>query len=152
MKTDHPISVTHDRARVRVLYQGHLIADSASAITLSEVGYKPVHYFPREDVAMEFLSRSDRRTHCPYKGEASYFNILMDGDLAENAVWSYEDPIPAMEQIRGRLAFYPNQVEIYELGDPAHDAAIAEIVEHTDTGAGQSQLEHWPPNVSQPTA
>ena len=68
-------------------------------------------YIPRADVAMEALTRSDHSTHCPYKGDASYFSIAAGGKSAENAVWSYEQPFPAMAQIKDRLAFYRNRVD-----------------------------------------
>ncbi len=96
---------------------------------------------------MEFLSRTSHASHCPYKGDASYYNIVRDGRFAENAVWSYEDPFPAMALIKDCLAFYPNQVEIIEIDEPARADRIRDIVEHTDSGSGSSQLEHWPPNV-----
>jgi uncharacterized protein (DUF427 family) len=118
-------------------------------VALKEAGYKSVFYFPREDVAMAFLTRTDHHTTCPYKGEASYFTIVRDGQIVENAVWSYEDPYPAVAAIRERLAFYPNLVEIREL-DEGPQTPIAEVVEHTDSGSGQSQLDHWAPNVSEP--
>jgi hypothetical protein len=98
---------------------------------------------------MAFLTRTDRVTHCPYKGEANYYTILMDGRFADNAVWTYENPYPAMEQIRDRVAFYPNLVEIYEVDEP--DAgAIREAVLHTDDGAGASQKAPWPPTAELP--
>jgi len=106
--------------------------------------------FPREDVEMAFFSRTDRVTYCPYKGDAHYYTILMDGRFAENAVWTYEEPYPAMETIRGRLAFYPNQVEIYEAGEAADAEAVKAAILHTDDGAGRSQKERWPPTVEAP--
>ena len=147
---DHPISIVANPKRLRVRYQGHVIADSEAVLTLTEAGYKPVPYFPRADVDVAFLTRTDRVTYCPYKGEARYFTILMDGRFAENAVWTYEEPYPAMEAIRERLAFYPNMVEIYEAGEAADPEAVREAVEHTDDGAGRSQLDHWAANVSEP--
>ncbi|OIQ81737.1 hypothetical protein GALL_364970 [mine drainage metagenome] len=92
-----------------------MIADSGHALVLKEAAYKPVVYFPRDDVSMEFMSKTDRVTHCPYKGDASYYTVLMDGRFGENSVWSYEEPFPAMEQIRGHLAFYPDKVTIEEM-------------------------------------
>jgi uncharacterized protein (DUF427 family) len=57
--------------------------------------------------------KTDHSTHCPYKGDASYFTIVgEDGTRVENAVWSYETPFPAMKEIAGYLAFYPNKVEL----------------------------------------
>jgi uncharacterized protein (DUF427 family) len=144
---DHPITVTANPKRLQVVYNGHVIVDSAKALTLQESTYPAAIYFPREDAEMSFFGRTDHQTHCPYKGDASYFSLNMDGHLAENAVWTYEEPYPAMESIRGLLAFYPNQVEIVEVGDAARPDAIREAILHTDDGAGQSQKEHWAPTV-----
>jgi uncharacterized protein (DUF427 family) len=161
---DHPITIAANPKRIQVRYNGHVIVDTKAALTLQEANYPPVLYFPREDAFMEYMSRTEKHTHCPYKGEASYYTLLMDGRFAEDAVWSYEDPYPAMDLIRGRLAFYPDKVDIYEYGeaeepdaaraadpgDPAAVAPIRETILHTDDGAGASQKEHWPPNVGQP--
>lgn len=152
---DHPITLTPAKTRWRAKYGDHVIADTGDALVLKEADYPPVVYFPRDDVSMDFLSRTDRTTHCPYKGDAAYYTILMDGRFAENAVWTYEQPYAAMEQIRGRLAFYPDKVEVYAVDeavvDPAHvHTAIDETVMHTDSGSGASQREHWPPNVKSP--
>jgi uncharacterized protein (DUF427 family) len=144
---DHPITVAANPQRIQVVYNGHVIADTRRALTLKEASYRPVIYFPREDVDMAFLTRTDHSTHCPYKGDASYFTLLMDGRFAENAVWTYETPYPAMEAIRGLLAFYPNQVEIREVGEAAQPDVVKEAILHTDDGAGQSQREHWAPTV-----
>ena len=158
MKTpgpDHPITIEPARQRWRAAFGGHVIADSADALVLREADYPPVIYFPREDVGMAYLARTDHATHCPYKGDASYFSIDRDGQVAENAVWTYETPFPAMEMIRGRVAFYPNIAEIYAVDEAAvnpHPArtSVDETILHTDSGSGASQREHYPPNVSQP--
>ena len=116
---DHPITITQNPRRIRVTAGDIVIAESAKALTLKEAKYPAVQYLPREDANMALLERTERTTHCPYKGDASYWTITMDGDLAENAAWSYEDPFPAVEAIRGRLAFYPNKVEVYAPDEPA---------------------------------
>jgi uncharacterized protein (DUF427 family) len=113
---DHLISITRNAKRVRVVFAGQVIADSTHALTLREAGYPPVHYIPRADVAMSRLVRSTRTSHCPYKGEANYFSIVAGGATADNAVWSYEQPYPAMAEIAGYLAFYPNCVDRIEEG------------------------------------
>lgn len=151
MNEHHPITVAYNPRRVRALYQGHVIADTTAALTLTEAAYKPVIYFPRQDVAMEFLSRTDHHTHCPFKGEASYYSLMRDGVLAENAVWTYEDPLPAVGIIAGYLAFYPRHFEIREQEEPAV-LDIDQVVQHTDSGAGASQAEPWPPTVDTPDA
>jgi uncharacterized protein (DUF427 family) len=141
---DHPITITPGKTRWRVSFENHVIADTGDAMILEEAGYKPVVYFPRADVSMEYFSRTDRTTHCPYKGDAAYYTILMDGHFADNAVWTYEEPYPAMEQIRERLAFYPDKVEVYAVDEAAVNPQAArtnvdETVLHTDAGDGRSQ-------------
>ncbi|MEO6339421.1 MAG: DUF427 domain-containing protein [Caulobacteraceae bacterium] len=115
---DHPITIAANPKRVRARIEGHVIADTAAALTLQEASYPPVQYIPREDAEMGFLARTEKHTTCPYKGEASYYSIMIEGRLLENVVWSYEDPYPAMQAIRRHLAFYP-QVDVYELSDDA---------------------------------
>ncbi len=95
-------------ARVRVTFRGEVIADTTDAVALEESSYPVVYYIPRADVRMERLERTSRRTHCPYKGDASYFTI--QGGPA-NAAWSYELPKEDMLAIKGLLAFYPDKVD-----------------------------------------
>jgi uncharacterized protein (DUF427 family) len=108
---DHPITITSNGKHVRVAFAGRVVADTNRALTLKEAGYKSVLYIPRADADMSLLTRTDHSTHCPYKGDASYFSIVSDGRTAENAVWSYERPFPAMAEIKEYLAFFPNRVD-----------------------------------------
>ena len=68
-------------------------------------------YIPRADVDMSLLESTDHLTHCPYKGDASYFSIPVGGARSANAVWSYERPHAAVAVIRDHLAFYPDRVD-----------------------------------------
>jgi uncharacterized protein (DUF427 family) len=111
---NHPITIARNANRVRVSFGGKLIADTLSALTMQEAGYPPVQYFPRADVAMNLLKRTTHASYCPYKGNANYFSIAADGRTADNAVWSYEQPFPAMAEIAFYLAFYPNRVDRIE--------------------------------------
>lgn len=111
---DHPITITSNARRVRVTVGGRVVAETARALTLKEASYPAVQYIPREDADMSLFTRTDHATHCPYKGQASYYTLRIDGRTAENAVWSYEEPYPAMAQIKGHLAFYPNRVDAIE--------------------------------------
>jgi len=164
MKTpglDHPITLEPAANRWRARFAGHVIADSDDALILREADYPPRVYFPRQDVAMEYMSRTERGSHCPYKGDAAYYTLMMDGQFAQNAVWTYEQPFEGMEAIAGRLAFYPDKVEIYEVSDaavnPRHReepvaaepraVTVDEVVQHTDAGAGAPQRAPWPANV-----
>ena len=114
---DHPITITLHARQVRVKFQNHVIAASGGVLALKEADYPVVFYFPRADVESGFLSKTAHTTHCPYKGDASYFTFYMNGDMLENAVWSYETPYPAMEAIKEMLAFYPDKFEIYEIDE-----------------------------------
>ena len=112
---DHPITITANPRRVRVSAGGVVIAESTDVLTLKEASYPAVNYLPRKDANMALLSRSERVTHCPYKGDASYFSINADGKTIADAIWTYENPFPAMTEISGHLAFYPDKVKIEEV-------------------------------------
>lgn len=159
----HPITLKAAKQRWRAYFNHHVIADTDDALILDEAALPPVVYFPRADVAMEYMGRTERHTHCPYKGDASYYTLTMGGQIAENVAWSYEDPFEAVAPITSRIAFYTDRVEVYEVDDavvnPHHrDAArdlmdrgeVDDIVLHTDAGDGASQREHWAPNVETP--
>jgi uncharacterized protein (DUF427 family) len=108
---DHPISIQRNAARVVVSVAGRVVADTRNALTLREAAYPPVQYIPAEDVDFRQLERTDQTTYCPYKGDCSYYSIPAGGKKSVNAVWSYEDPFPAVAQIRGHVAFYPDRVD-----------------------------------------
>lgn len=117
MKTpgpDHPITISANHNRVRVIMAGKAVADTTHALTLKEADYPPVQYIPRADADFTLLTRTAHASHCPYKGDASYYSIVIADRTAENAVWSYEQPHPAMKEIAGYLAFYPNRVDAIE--------------------------------------
>jgi len=116
---DHPISVDATPGRVVVKAGGKVIADTRQALTLREATYPPVQYIPRKDADMPALTRSDRTTYCPYKGECSYYSL----PGAADAVWTYEHPYPAVAQIEGHLAFYPNRVDSIEIEGDAPSAS-----------------------------
>lgn len=107
----HRIETRPAGIRVRVTFNGEIIADSLDAILLEESKYPPVYYLPRKDVKMERLIRTSHTTHCPHKGDATYYSVC-NGRTARNAVWSYEQPYETMLAIKERLAFYPDKVEI----------------------------------------
>ena len=113
---DHPITITANAKRVRVSAGGVVIAETTHALTLKEASYPAVQYVPRSDANMTLLARTGRVTHCPYKGDANYFNISAGGKTLENAIWTYETPFPAMAEIKDHLAFYPDKVTIEEVG------------------------------------
>ena len=111
---DHPITIARLTKRVRVSFGGAVIADTTRALTLREAGYAPVHYIPRADVAINLLRPTPHASHCPYKGDASYYSIIAGSRTAENAAWSYQQPYRPMAEIAGYLAFYPSRVDKIE--------------------------------------
>lgn len=87
---------------------GAVLGESASALELTEGSYPPVIYFPRGDIAMAFLDSTDRSTHCPHKGDASYFSVVTKSATLDNAAWSYETPHADVARIKDHIAFYPS--------------------------------------------
>jgi uncharacterized protein (DUF427 family) len=114
---EHPITMTAARGSTRVTWKSAVIADSGGALDLKEANYPIVKYIPRADADMAKLRRTSHSTHCPYKGNASYFSVVVNGQISENAVWSYEEPLPGMEAIKDHLAFYPNRVDAIETSE-----------------------------------
>jgi uncharacterized protein (DUF427 family) len=111
----HQVTTQRSAAHVRVTYKGEVIADTRDAVELHEsmssksVLAPVVYYIPRKDVKMDRLARTSHTTHCPFKGDASYFSLTGG---PENAVWSYEAPYDELLAIKERLAFYPDKFEI----------------------------------------
>jgi uncharacterized protein (DUF427 family) len=113
--TDHPISIEPHEGTLRITVDGVVVAETKHALALREASYPVVFYIPRTDTRMELLERTAHTTHCPYKGDASYFSIPSGGERSHNAVWSYETPFPAVAAIQDHLAFYPNRVGSIEI-------------------------------------
>jgi uncharacterized protein (DUF427 family) len=114
---DHPITVERTGSRVRVTAGGRTIADTQDALTLQESTYPPVLYIPLADVDSTVLVQSDSATYCPYKGDAGYYSLKAeDGSVAEDKVWTYTHPYPAVAEIKDHVAFYPDVVEIEVAG------------------------------------
>ena len=116
MKTpgpDHPITITPAGQRWRVQFQGHVIADSGDALILKEADYPPVVYFPREDVSMEYLTRTKHATHCPYKGSAAYYSVEIGGNTYEDYAWWYPTTTPECTPVAGGyISFYDEKCDV----------------------------------------
>src|SRR6266403_4350396 len=108
---EHPISIQRNPARVVVSVAGRVVADTRNALTLREAAYLPVQYIPSADVDFSQLERTDHVSYCPYKGDCRYYSVPAGGKKSVNAVWTYEDPYPAVAQIKGHVAFYPDRVD-----------------------------------------
>ena len=108
------ITITPNPKHVRVLVGGVPVVDTTRALSLKEGQSPVVLYVPREDARMEMFTRTTRRSHCPHKGDASYYTIAAGGSEQADAAWSYETPFPAMSEIAGHLAFYTSKVSVEE--------------------------------------
>lgn len=108
---DH-IKITAAATPVTIAAAGTALGHSSKALELKEGSHSAVLYIPRADVDMSKLERTTRASTCPWKGKASYYSIRTATGMLENAVWSYEDPLPQMAQIAGHLAFYPDKVTL----------------------------------------
>lgn len=85
---------------------GAVLGESNNALEMIEGDYPAVIYFPRDDIAMAFLDRTDKTTHCPHKGDANYYSVVTKSQTLDNAVWTYETPKEGVARIKDHLAFY----------------------------------------------
>jgi len=116
---DHPIVLRPHRGVVRVLAGRTPLAETEAALELSEAGYAPVLYVPRGALPHGALAPGDKRTVCPFKGDATHWTLhSADGTVLENAAWSYESPRPELAVIRGYLGFYRERVTVSAEADP----------------------------------
>jgi uncharacterized protein (DUF427 family) len=93
--TDHPITIDADTVRVVAGVGDTVIADTNAALTLREAGYSPVHYIPLDDVVPGMLRPSSSTSYCPYKGDASYYDVVLpDGTELRDVAWTTRLPTP----------------------------------------------------------
>ena len=110
-RADYRIETKPAGVRVRVTFNGEVVAETLDAIAMKEGDYPVVYYIPRMDAKMDRLARTAHSTHCPFKGHASYYTLSAGGRTTENAVWTYEQPYDEMSVIKEMLAFYPDKVD-----------------------------------------
>jgi uncharacterized protein (DUF427 family) len=108
---DYRVDFEPSPRRVRVEFNGEIIADTTAAMLMRETRHTPVYYFPRADVKMAALQRTEHSSYCPFKGDASYWTIAVEGREAENAVWSYENPFEEKTEIKDYVSFYWGKVD-----------------------------------------
>jgi uncharacterized protein (DUF427 family) len=109
---EHPITITPTGTRVVVRVNGEVVADTTAALQLQESTYPAVQYIPLDDVEQHRLTATDTSTYCPYKGEAGYYSVTTAAGTVEDVIWTYEQPYPAVAQIAGHVAFYPDKADI----------------------------------------
>jgi uncharacterized protein (DUF427 family) len=114
-KPTHRVDLAPEPRRVRVVFAGIVIADSAQTLRVEETGHEPVHYFPEKDVRTDLLRATQHTTHCPFKGDAAYWTIVTgeggETRQAENAVWGYPRPFDETAGLAGHYAFYKSRVD-----------------------------------------
>jgi len=108
----HPITITPTGKHVTVRVNGEVVAETDAALTLQESTYPAVQYVPLADVVDSALRRSDNTTYCPYKGEANYYHVVTGESTVDDAIWTYEQPYPAVGEIVGHVAFYANKADV----------------------------------------
>jgi uncharacterized protein (DUF427 family) len=123
MASGHTITITPAELHVEVTLNGEKLAESDRPVLLDETGLPTRYYLPREDVRTEFLRPTETATHCPYKGDASYWSAQVGGETHDDVVWSYEKPIAGAEGITGLMCFYPERVELTVSGKSSQAAA-----------------------------
>jgi uncharacterized protein (DUF427 family) len=106
----HPITIAPNPDRVVVRVGDRVVADTTSALTLREASYPAVQYIPFGDLDQSLIKPTEHATHCPFKGDASYYSLVVDGSEIANAIWTYTEPYDAVAEIAGHVAFYPQNV------------------------------------------
>src|SRR4051812_512941 len=121
--------------RLRAVIGDRVVLDTTRAKLLYETGILPVPYVPLEDFDQSVLERTDHATHCPFKGDASYWTVRAGDRVEENAVWAYEDPLPESPWLRGYGALYWKKADAWfveeepvlgHLKDPYHRVDVHE--------------------------
>ena len=108
---DYRVDLEPDNRRVRVRVGDVWVADSRRALVVRETRHDPVIYIPLEDVREDLIEPTDHSTFCPFKGEASYWNIQIGDDSLENVIWGYVEPFEEVSGLAGYVAFYEDRVE-----------------------------------------
>jgi uncharacterized protein (DUF427 family) len=115
----HRVDLLPETRRVRVTFAGTVIADSTAALRVEETGHGPVHYLPEKDVRLDLMRPTDHTSHCPFKGDCSYWTVAVNGSggrrEAENAVWAYRTPYDEAAGLAAHYAFYQSRVDSIEV-------------------------------------
>lgn len=107
----HKILFSPFPRRIRATFAGETIVDSDRGMLLHESNILPVLYVPDEDVRTDLLRRTDHSTHCPFKGDATYWTIAVGDRVSENAVWGYEAPNEETAWLKGHVALYWDRID-----------------------------------------
>ncbi len=117
MSAGHTVTITPCDSLVEVRLNGTVLAKSDRTLRLEETGLPARYYLRKEDIRMDLLQPTTFQTTCPFKGAASYWSAVVDGESHDGIVWAYEEPIESAAAIAGYLSFYPNRVELIVDGE-----------------------------------
>jgi len=106
-----PPRVEDTDKHLEVFFNDILIADSTDAKRVLETSSPPTYYIPTRDIEMKYFIKSDRRSFCEWKGEASYYSIKVHDKTARDAAWYYPNPTPSFESIKNYIAIYPQDMD-----------------------------------------
>jgi len=109
---NHDIRIEPFEGNLKIIMGEHVIAEGSRALVLRESKYQPAFYLLKSILPHDMLERSDHKTYCPFKGEASYYHLVHEGRRHENAVWSYERPYDEVSAIKDHIAIYPNIAKV----------------------------------------
>ncbi len=124
--------------RIRVIFNGETVAESDRVLVMQETRLSPVYYFPPEDVRLDLMTRTEHRTYCPFKGNATYWSLEVGGKTAENVAWSYETPFDESEMVGGYLAFFWDRMDGWFA-----DGAEITLPPSEDAPTATNPLVHW---------
>ena len=136
-RPDYEISVEPAGRHMCIKFAGEVIADSDDVLVLQETRLPDTYYFPRADVRMDLLERTDHHTHCPFKGNASYWSIVVAGERSEAAAWAYEAPYEEVASVKDHIAFYMDRVSTF------HDDAVKGETTHEALPSHANPIVEW---------
>jgi uncharacterized protein (DUF427 family) len=131
----HRILFEPDPRRLRGVVGDRVVVDTVGARLLHETGILPVAYVPLADVDQSVLERTDTRTHCPFKGDASYWSVTVGDRVVDDALWAYEDPLPDASWLRGYGAFYWDKLDAWYVEDDLLPARLRDPYHRIDVHA-----------------
>ncbi|KAG6550899.1 hypothetical protein Mapa_007513 [Marchantia paleacea] len=103
--------------KIKIVFNGEKIAETTNAYRVLETSHAPVYYIPAADVTMEHLSKATGSSHCEWKGDATWWTLMVGAKTAENVAWSYESPTEAFLPVKGYLAFYAGPMDACYVGE-----------------------------------
>lgn len=105
----HRVEFVPGSQRIEVVVDGVTVANTTSPLLVQETSHPVRYYIPETDVNRQYLEPVSTTSHCPYKGDADYYNVVVNGATYENVAWAYPDPIPDASRLKGTIAFWPEK-------------------------------------------